>query len=125
MLPQAQASILRRRTKRFNDLTEFTAKCALVDAEEVIHRLTTDDDGEGVSLLEQAAEGALRTADHRKLKVLARVTAVALAGDDSRVMEAKVVLPAILELEPPHVRVIIELSRSPGRDRSSDRWSTS
>lgn len=108
-LPQASAGIRRRRERRWGDFSEETARLGGVTVDDVIDRLSAPGDDDGVSLLEQAAEAAIRTADRRKIEMLARVSAAAFSGDDAVIQGALLVLPVVVELGPAHVRLMVEI----------------
>ena len=120
-LPAIQYAVTRRRQGRLQDFVEVTANQAGVAAETVIARLAAEEDDVGTSLLEQAADAALRTADRRKIRSLARVAAAAVSGDDARIDISLLVLPALLQIEAPHVRLlqILMSGRASVRDLST------
>lgn len=109
-LPQVSASVSRRRQIRWGDFSERTAKSVGVTVDEVVARLTEPGDDAGISLLEQAAEAAIRASDRHKIAILARVAAAAFSGDDAKIQRARIVLPTVIELEPPHIRALVAFS---------------
>lgn len=98
-----------------------TGEMAGVSAAEVAERWESSADDDGLSLLDRAAEIAALTADRRKIRILARVAAQAISGDDAKIHQASVLLPTLADLEPPHIRVVVELARKRSIGESTAR----
>ena len=99
-----------RADQRSGDFVRATAEAAGVTAEDVLDRLQETDDGDGLSLLDRAMAAARLTADRRKIEMLGRVAAAAIAGDKAMIQRSAVLLPTLVDLEPPHIRVLIALN---------------
>lgn len=117
-LPRIRAHVQRRRARHFELFLSDTAEIAGVTDEEVTEGFDPDENPLRASIFERSVQGALLTGDRNKVRALARVAAVALAGDDAVIMSCNLVLPAILELEAPHVRMLVDVaSRGPSLGR--------
>jgi hypothetical protein len=78
-----------------------------LDADGLAARLR--DDEQFAALFETALDASVRSADERKLRLLARVVAQA-ASDTASIDDAQLVAATIRDLEPPHVRALAILA---------------
>jgi hypothetical protein len=108
--PKVKAHFDRRRARHFQLFVSDAAEIAGVAEEDVTDGFDGDIDPMRASIFERSLQGALLTGDRDKVRALARVAAGALAGDDAAIMTCNLVLPAILELEAPHVRLIVDVA---------------
>ena len=83
---------------------------ANVDREDVLERLESEGDDEGLSLLDLAVDTARLTSNQQKLTMLGRVAAAAMAGDQAKIQRSTVLLSTLVQLEPPHIRLLVALN---------------
>lgn len=84
---------------------------------------TLADEDELHPLLRQVLEAAERTGDIRKLRTLGTVLGEAVTSRPRRVDEAAIIVAALRDLEPAHVRVL-ELLQQPGPDETPNTEAT-
>jgi hypothetical protein len=100
----------KREERRISELIGHIADAAGVDPEDVFERLESTNDNEAVSLLDLAVDTARHTSNRQKLRMLGRVASAAIAGDDARIQRSTVLVSTLVQLEPPHIRVLVALN---------------
>lgn len=110
---------------RLSQAVEAGAEEAGIDGQAFLGRITEDE--RLADLFQHAMEAALRSGLESKRRALGRVLGQAVMGDSTQVDEHEVLLRALVNLEPPHVRVMTPIrplvrgrTHFPERKRAAD-----
>jgi hypothetical protein len=103
-----------REAERFRALVEEATERASITPEDFLERMTREPHLHDA--FTDAVQGALTTADERKIRALGRLLADGIHADDAQVDVLRIVIRELARLEVPHLRVLETLRNPPARD---------